>query len=109
MIIGLGTDSGGLTIPFYVSWTVHTEMRDMVSCGLSPMEAIVAATSVNAGILRLDDLGMVAEGMNASFVVLDENPLDDINNSTRISQVYLRGVEVDRDLLKAKFNAASGD
>ncbi len=103
MIIGLGTDSGGLTIPFYVSWTAHTEMRDMVNCGLSPMEAIMAATSVNAEILGLDDLGTVADGKSASFVVLDANPLDDINNSTRISQVYLRGVEIDRELLKAKF------
>ncbi len=103
MIIGLGTDSGGLTIPFYVGWTVHTEMRDMVDCGLSPMEAIMAATSVNAEILGLDDLGMVAAGKSASFVVLDANPLEDISNSTRISQVYLRGEEIDRELLKAKF------
>ena len=75
----------------------------MVSCGLSPMEAILAATSVNARILGLDDLGMVAAGKNASFVVLDADPLDDINNSTHISQVYLRGVEVDRESLRAKF------
>ena len=103
MSIGLGTDSGGVTIPFYVAWTVHTEMRDMADCGLSPMEAIMAATSVNARILGLDDLGMVADGKSASFVVLDANPLEDINNSTRISRVYLRGTEVDRELLRAKF------
>ena len=93
MIIGMGTDSGGTTIAFSVAWTAHTEMRDMVTCGLSPMEAIMAATSVNAEILGLDDLGMVAEGKNASFVLLDGNPLDDINNTRRISQVYLAGQE----------------
>ncbi len=103
MIIGMGTDSGGVTLAFSVAWTVHTEMRDMVSCGLSPMEAIVSATSVNAGILGLDDLGIVAEGRSASFVVLDANPLDDINNTRRISQVYLRGAEVDREALRTKF------
>ena len=103
MVIGMGTDSGGVTIAFNVAWTAHTEMRDMVSCGLSPMEAIVSATSVNAAILGLDDLGSVAEGKNASFVVLDANPLDDISNTRRISQVYLRGEEVDRDALRAKF------
>ena len=75
----------------------------MVTCGLSPMEAITSATRVNAEILGLDDLGLVAEGMNASFVVLDANPLDDINNTRRISRVYLRGAEVDRDALRAKF------
>ncbi len=98
MIIGMGTDSGTS-----VAWTAHTEMRDMVSCGLSPMEAIVSATSVNAGILGLDDLGIVAEGRSASFVVLDANPLDNINNTRRISQVYLRGAEVDREALRTKF------
>lgn len=46
---------------------------------------------------------MVAVGKSASFVVLDANPLEDISNSTRISQVYLRGEEIDRELLKAKF------
>ena len=98
MIIGMGTDSGTS-----VGWTAHTELRDMVSCGLSPSEAIMAATSVNAEILGLHDLGMVAEGKNASFVILDGNPLDDINNSKLISQVYLRGAPVDRDALQTKF------
>ena len=103
MIIGMGTDSGGVTLALSVAWPVHTEMRDMVRCGLSPMEAIMSATSVNARILGLNDLGVVAEGKNASFVVLEANPLDDINNTRRISQVYLRGAEVDRDALRAKF------
>jgi len=35
--------------------------------------------------------------------VLDANPLDDINNTRRISQVYLRGAEVGRAALRAKF------
>jgi len=105
MIIGMGTDSGGVTTPLSVAWPAHIEMRDMVTCGLSPMEAIMSATSVNAEILGLDDLGTVAEGKNASFVVLDANPLDDINNTRRISRVYLRGTEVDRETLRARFMA----
>jgi imidazolonepropionase-like amidohydrolase len=99
----MGTDSGGVTVAFNVAWPAHSEMRDMVSCGLSPMEAIMSATSVNAEILGLDDLGTVAEGKHASFVVLDANPLDDISNTRRISQVYLRGAEVDRDALRTRF------
>ena len=63
----------------------------------------MSATSVNAEILGLDDLGTVAEGKHASFVVLDANPLDDISNTRRISQVYLRGAEVDRDALRTRF------
>ena len=98
MIIGMGTDSGTS-----VGWTAHTELRDMVSCGLSPMDAIVAATRTNAEILGLDQLGMVAPGRSADFVVLDANPLDDITNTRRISRVYLRGDQVDREALRAKF------
>ena len=100
MIIGMGTDSG-----VSVGWTTHTELRDMAGCGLSPMEVIVAATRVNAAILRLDDLGMVAVGRSASFVVLDADPLADITNTRGIADVYLRGERVDRDALRARFTA----
>ena len=98
VIIGMGTDSGTS-----VGWTAHTELRNMVSCGLSPMEPIVAATRTNAEILGLDQLGMVAPGRSADFVVLEANALDDITNTRRISQVYLRGDQVDREALRAKF------
>ena len=69
MLIGMGTDSG-----VSVAWTTHTEIRDMAGCGLTPREAIESATRVNAEILGLDDLGTVAEGKSASFVVLDAEP-----------------------------------
>ena len=98
MIIGMGTDSG-----VSVAWTTHTELRDMAGCGLTPMEAIESATRINAEILGLDDLGAVTEGKSASFVVLDANPLDDIENTRRIASVYLRGEPVDRETLRAKF------
>ena len=98
MIIGMGTDSG-----VSVGWTAHTELRDMAGCGLTPMEVIVSATRVNAEILGLDDLGTVAAGKSASFVVLDADPLADIRNTRRIAAVYLRGAAVDRDALRARF------
>ena len=100
MIIGMGTDSG-----VSVAWTTHTELRDMAGCGLTPMEVIESATRVNARILGLDDLGTVAAGKSASFVVLDANPLDDVANTRRIAEVYLRGERVDREALRAKFLA----
>ena len=98
MVIGMGTDSGTS-----VAWTTHTELRDMVTCGLTPMEAIVAATRVNAEILGLDEMGMIAVGREASLVVLDADPLQDITNTRRIFQVYLRGEELDRETLRAGF------
>jgi len=101
MVIGMGTDSGTS-----VAWTTHIELCDMVSYGLSPMEAIIAATHTNARILSLDEqLGTIAVGKNASFIVLNGEPLTDINHTRRIVEVYLDGNRVDREGLRAKFMA----
>ena len=74
----------------------------MVVAGMTPAQVLVAATRNSAEILGLDDLGTVAPGKSADFVVLDANPLDDITNTRRISRVFLRGHEVDRAGLRAK-------
>ena len=95
--IGFGTDAG---IGPPLGWSAHAELADMVAAGLSPAEALRAATGTSAAILGRDDLGMVAEGRSADFVVLDANPLDDIRNTRRIADVYLRGRPVDRAALR---------
>jgi imidazolonepropionase-like amidohydrolase len=71
-------------------------MASMVEAGLTPAEAIAAATRNSAEILKLETLGTVAAGKSADFIVLDANPLDDIKNTRRISVVILRGAAVDR-------------
>jgi len=71
--------------------------------GIPPAKVLVAATRTSAEILGLDDLGMVAVGNSADFVVLDANPLDDITNTRKISSVYLRGHRVDREKLRSGF------
>ena len=98
--IGLGTDGGGQN-GGYVGWTAHAELENLVTAGLTPMEALTAATRNTASILRLDDLGMVAVGKSADFDVLDGNPLENITNTRRINSVYLRGHRVDRERLAA--------
>src|SRR5665213_491592 len=98
--IGFGTDSGTT-----VGWTDHEELADMVTAGMTPNQVITAATKTSAGILKMDQLGTVAAGKSADFIVLDANPLDNITNSRKIAQVYLRGKEVDRAGLKAGFLA----
>ena len=106
----LGTDMGaGFSrehdpTPAYYGWSSHIEMESMVKAGLTPSEVITAATRNSAQLLGLDQLGMVAPGKNADFLVLDANPLDNIANTRRISRVYLRGAEVDRAGLKNRLS-----
>jgi imidazolonepropionase-like amidohydrolase len=70
-------------------------MADMVAAGMTAADVIVAATRNAAEFLQIDS-GTVAVGKSADFVVLEANPLDDITNTRRIRDVYLRGERVDR-------------
>jgi imidazolonepropionase-like amidohydrolase len=94
--IAFGTDTNG-------GWQAHQELADMVAAGMSPAEVLVAATKNSAALLQIDDMGTIAAGMSADFLVLDANPLEDITNTRRISSVYLRGVQVDRVALRGRW------
>jgi imidazolonepropionase-like amidohydrolase len=93
--LGLGNDDDGS------AWGTHVQLAAMVAAGLTPSQAIVSATRTSAEIMRLNQLGTIASGKSADFVVLDANPLADITNTRRIGRVYLRGEEVDRAALRA--------
>ena len=67
------------------------------------MQAITAATQRPAELLGLKDEGALAVGKRANFIVLDANPLDDIHNTRRIVDVYLGGVKVDREKMRAQW------
>jgi imidazolonepropionase-like amidohydrolase len=98
----LGTDAG-IDARHAFGWADHHELRRWVQSGVSPAEAIVAATSRPAALLGLTDLGTLAAGKSADFIVLTANPLDDILNTRRIEQVYLRGVALDRPAMAREF------
>lgn len=95
--IAFGTDAG-VGAPY--GYSAHAELADMVAAGMTPSDVIVAATRTSAEVLRLEQLGTIATGKSADFIVLDADPLDDIRNTRRISRVYLRGQEVDRTRLQ---------
>ncbi len=94
--IGFGTDGS-------VPWAVHLEMEDMVRSGIPPADVIAAATGNSAELLQMTDVGTLAAGRSADFIVLEANPLDDITNTRRIDAVYLRGTAVNREGLGARF------
>ena len=96
--IVLGTDAGALPDhPF--GYSGHRELEILVRLGMSPMQALVAATGNAARHFRQKDLGLIAPGRRADFLVLEKNPLEDIRNTRAIHAVYLAGERIDREAI----------
>lgn len=99
----MGTDTGQSR--FLIGYFNHMALESFVAIGMTPAEAIVAATRDSAEIAKVNS-GTVAVGKSADFIVLDANPLENIANTRRINKVYLRGQEVPRAAMAAKWQAA---
>ena len=92
-----GTDSG---VPGTIQgYSLHRELLKLVEAGLSPWQALAAATT-DAGAFLGRRYG-VTPGSEANLVVLDASPLEDIRNTQRIAYVIQHGVIVDREALLA--------
>ena len=77
--LGVGTDYPGTAKTWKIGDRTMFELQELAACGLSPMEAIVAATRTNAeAYRRLDDLGTLEPGKKADVLVVGGNPLDDL-------------------------------
>jgi hypothetical protein len=84
-----GTDTGEPgTVP---GVELHRELELLETAGLSPAEALRAATLEPAKLMRRDDLGEVKKGATADLVVLTANPLADVRNTRAIDEVIVRG------------------
>jgi len=73
---------------------VHDEMRLLVAAGLTPVEALRAATSLTARRFDLRDRGRIAVGLRADLVLIGGNPTETITQSLSIRNVWKRGVSL---------------
>ena len=101
VLIAVGSDGGsGLDFPGLMT---HREVELLVEAGLSPMDAIVAATRNGGLALRKgDELGTIEPGRRADLLLLSANPLEDVGNLRKIDRLMLDGEWVDRTALKLK-------
>jgi imidazolonepropionase-like amidohydrolase len=92
--VAAGTDAGN--VGTLHGPAIHRELQLLVAAGLTPMQAIVAATRDAAQVYaQSPDVGVLREGARADFLVLLGDPLADIINLARIESVYARGVAYD--------------
>ncbi len=102
-----GTDAGNPGTTHGAS--MHGELELLVRAGLSPSEALAAATSVPARRFKLDDRGRIAAGLRADLVMVDGDPTRDILATRDIVTVWKNGYTVARVQPKAPAAASIGE
>ena len=85
-----GSDSGASNSYVYQGISLHQELQALVKAGLTPAEALRAATINGAKFLKVDDFyGSLEEGKSSDLLILDANPLIDIGNTQRINTLLM--------------------
>lgn len=97
VMILAGTDVGNPMLVPGIS--LHQELKQLVEAGLTPGEAIQTATLNPALFLKADSLGIIEDGKLADLVILDKNPLVNINNTRTVVGVIKNGAYLDRKQL----------
>jgi len=97
----LGTDAGNLWVA--AGFSVHQELAELVSAGLSPYQALSAATRLPAEALRdADEFGAVLPGLRADLLLVEASPMDDVGNAVRRVGVMVRGRWYEEQTLQAR-------
>ena len=98
--IGVGTDTCGTGLSFFGSY--HKELEHLIHAGLSNIEALKAATSINADIIGMSDqVGSIEPGKYADFTVVEGDPLTDIQTVRNI-QFVIKGGRIVIDKQQSK-------
>jgi len=85
----LGTDSGiDIVAP---GSSIHDELRELVTAGLSPFDALRAGTTSAAEFLGMPNVGRIVVGARADLLVIRGNPLADVSQASRIDGIVTRG------------------
>jgi imidazolonepropionase-like amidohydrolase len=100
-----GTDTGN---PYcFPGFSLHDELALLVDSGMTPLNALQTATRNAATFMTATDrYGSVSKGKIADLLLLDADPLNDIHNTKRISEVFLAGRELNRAALDAILRSA---
>ena len=94
-------------LPLVPGFSIHWELEELVAMGLTPSQAIQAAThNAAAAAGKLELVGTVERGKTADLVLLDADPLSSIGNTRRIQAVVTRGRLLDRGALDQMLAAA---
>ncbi len=94
--VALGTDYAGYTCPFDLGMPIR-EIKWMIGAGMTPMQVIVAATKNAAHVCNLDaELGTLEVGKKADVLVVNGNPLEDIDALLNV-RLVIHGGEIIRD------------
>jgi imidazolonepropionase-like amidohydrolase len=94
-----GTDANnapGRACPVVHGASMHAELPLLVSAGLTPVEALVAATSSPAERFGLTDRGTIAVGRRADLLMVHGDPTADITDTRAIDAIWREGVQFDR-------------
>jgi hypothetical protein len=89
-----GTDAGATTVLHGAS--LHAELALLVQAGLTPIQALSAATKLPAERFGLKDRGEIRPGRRADLVLIDGDPTSDIKSTRAIARVFKNGYQIDR-------------
>jgi len=101
-LVAAGTDAANpLLVP---GASLHEELALLVAAGLTPIDALTAATRHGAQLLGTDSIGMIAPGKVADLVVLNRSPAEDITATRDIAWVMVRGRQFRPDSLRVEWH-----